>query len=97
MKSLHLSEDILTIGEVKTHLPRVLRQLHETQRPIVVTRNGHPAVVLITPDEFVRLHELDQFLDAVHEGLADSEAGRVIDDAALTAELDAALDSPDQS
>jgi prevent-host-death family protein len=74
-----------------------LRQLHETQRPIVVTQNGRPAAVLITPDDFDRLRELDQFLDAVHEGLADSEAGRVIDDASLTVELDAALDSPDQS
>jgi prevent-host-death family protein len=97
VKSLHISEDILAIGEVKAQLSRVLRQLHETQRPIVVTQNGRPAAVLITPDDFDRLRELDQFLDAVHEGLADSEAGRVIDDASLTAELDAALDSPDQS
>lgn len=97
MKSLHISEDILAIGEVKAQLSRVLRQLHETRRPIVVTQNGRPAAVLITPDEFDRLRELDQFLDAIHEGLADSEAGRVIDDASLTAELDAALDSPDQS
>ena len=97
MKSLHISEDILAIGEVKAQLSRVLRQLHETQRPIVVTQNGRPAAVLITPDDFDRLRELDQFLDAVREGLADSEAGRVIDDASLTAELDAALDSPDQS
>ena len=97
MKSLHISEDILAIGEVKAQLSRVLRQLHETQRPIVVTQNGRPAAVLITPDDFDRLRELDQFLDAVHEGLADSEAGRVIDDASLTVELDAALDSPDQS
>jgi prevent-host-death family protein len=97
MKSLHISEDILAIGEVKAQLSRVLRQLHETQRPIVVTQNGRPAAVLITPDEFDRLRELDRFLDAVHEGLADSEAGRVINDASLTAELDAALDSPDQS
>jgi antitoxin YefM len=97
VKSLRISEDILAIGEVKAQLSRVLRQLHETQRPIVVTQNGRPAAVLITPDDFDRLRELDQFLDAVHEGLADSEAGRVIDDASLTAELDAALDSPDQS
>ena len=97
MKSLHISEDILAIGEMKAQLSRVLRQLHETQRPIVVTRNGHPTAVLITPDEFNRLRELDQFLDAVYEGLADSKAVRMIDDASLTAELDAALDFPAQS
>jgi antitoxin YefM len=97
VKSLRISEDILAIGKVKAQLSRVLRQLHETQRPIVVTRHGHPTAVLITSDEFDRLRELDQFLDAVHEGLADSEAVRMIDDASLTTELDAALDSPVQS
>jgi antitoxin YefM len=97
VKSLYISEDILAIGEVKAQFSRVLRQFHETQRPIVVTRNGRPAAVLITPDEFDRLRELDQFLDAVYEGLADSAAGRVSDEASLTAELDAALDSPAQS
>ena len=91
MKSLQISEDILPIGEFKTRASQVLRKLREAQRPIVITQNGKPTAVLITPEEFDRLHERDRFLEAVREGLADAEAGRVVEDKVLTRELDAAL------
>lgn len=38
--------------------------------------------------ELDRLQEHDRFLAAVEEGLADSEAGRLIDDETLAAELE---------
>jgi len=89
MKFVHVSEDILPIGEFKTHASRVLRRLRATQRPIVITLNGKPAAVLITPEEFDRLYERERFVEAVGQGLADSEAGRVVEDEALSGELDA--------
>ena len=95
MKSLQVSEDILPIGQFKTQASQVLRKLREAQRPIVITQNGKPTAVLITPEEFDRLHERDRFLEAVREGLADSEAGRVVEDKVLTRELDAALGKAD--
>lgn len=96
MKSMQISEDILPIGEFKAQVSRVLRKLHEAQRPIVITQNGKPAAVLITPQEFDRLRKHDRFLEAVHEGLADSEAGRVVEDEALTGALETALGSSDR-
>ncbi len=89
MKVVQVSQDILPIGELKTHTSRVLRQLRTSQRPIVITLNGKPAAVLITPEEFDRLYERERFVEAVGKGLADAEAGRVVDDEALSDELDA--------
>lgn len=80
MKPLQLSEDILPIGEFKTHASRVLRKLRDSNRPVVITQNGRPAAVLITPEEFDALHERERFMAAVQEGLADSEAGRVLEE-----------------
>jgi prevent-host-death family protein len=97
MKVLHVSEDILPIGEFKTQASRVLLKLRTAQRPIVITQNGKPTAVLITPEEFDRLHERDRFLAAVREGLADSEAGRIADDRALTDELEAELGTVSRS
>jgi len=88
MKDIRISEDILPVGEFKTHASRVIRRLQRTKRPFVITQNGKPAAVLLTPAEFDRLNEHAQFLDAIDEGLSDSAAGRVVDDAALTRELD---------
>jgi prevent-host-death family protein len=58
----------------------VLRELKDSQRPVVITQNGRPAAVLITPEEFDRMRERESFLLAVREGLADAEAGRLIED-----------------
>lgn len=89
MKSLRIAEDIVPIGEFKTHAARVIRGLRSSGRVVVITQNGRPAAVLMTPDAFDRLGERARFLEAVREGLADSEAGRVIDDPELTRELEA--------
>jgi len=89
MKPLQLSEDILPIGEFKTHASRVLRKMQESQRPVVITQNGRPAAVLITPEEFDAFHERERFMAAVREGLADIEAGRLLDPEEVRRQLDA--------
>ncbi len=93
MKSVQVSKDILPVGELKTHTSQVLRRLRTEQRPIIITLNGKPAAVLITPEEFDRLYERERFVEAVGRGLADAEAGRVVDDEVLSAELDAEFGS----
>jgi len=93
MKPVQVSQDILPVGELKTHTSRILRRLRDAQRPIVITLNGKPAAVLITPEEFDRLYERERFVEAVGKGLADAEAGRVVDDEVLSAELDAEFGS----
>jgi prevent-host-death family protein len=87
-KALHVSQDILPIGDFKTHAGRVLRRLRDEGRSVVITQHGRPAGVLVSPEEYDRLREHDRFLEAVHEGLADAEAGRTISDEELGASLD---------
>lgn len=87
-KALQVSQDILPIGDFKTHAGRVLRRLRDDGRPVVITQHGRPAGVLLSPEEYDRLREHDRFLEAVHEGLADAKAGRTISDEELGASLD---------
>jgi prevent-host-death family protein len=61
MKPLYISEDIIPLGEFKTQAAKIIRQLHETGRPVVITQNGRPSAVLLTPEEFDRLIERDYF------------------------------------
>jgi prevent-host-death family protein len=88
MKNVLLSQDVLPLGEFKTQASRVLRKLKENQRPVIITQNGRAAAVLITPEEFDQLHERERFMGAVQEGLADSEAGRIIEDDEMERLLD---------
>lgn len=94
MKPLQVSEDILPIAEFKTRASEVVRKLREHRRPVVITQGGKPAAVLLAPEEFDQLASRARFLEAVDEGLADAEAGRVISDEELDAVLDEQLGKP---
>ncbi len=74
-RPLRVSDDILPIGEAKAHLSRILRELAERGRPVVITQNGRPAGVVITPAEYDRLTYRERFVSAVEQGLAEAEAG----------------------
>lgn len=87
MAALRLSEDIVAIGKFKGHAARWLRHVTDTGHPVVITLNGLPAGVLVSPGEFDRLMERQRLLESVAAGLADAEAGRV----ATTEEVEARL------
>ncbi len=91
MKPIQIADSIIPLADFKAQASRLFRRLREEQRPLIITQNGKPAAVLITPEEFDRMEERNRFLEAVREGLADSAAGRLIDDEELGAELDAQL------
>jgi len=76
MKAVRLHDDIIPIGEFKTHASSIIRRLHEEQRPIVITQRGRAAGVLVTPADYDRLTERERFVAAVEQGLAESRAGR---------------------
>ena len=89
MKPIQVSRDIVPISRFKTKAAQIFLRLKEDRRPVVVTQNGQAAAVLITPEDFDLLQSQARFLAAVNEGLADSEAGRLIDDDELAEELEA--------
>lgn len=75
MKPISIQDDIVPIGEFKTHASRIVRGMRQTGRPVVITQHGKPAGVLISPEAFDRFTERERFVAAVHQGLAESEAG----------------------
>jgi prevent-host-death family protein len=87
MKPLRVSEDVVPVGQFKAQAKKWLARAAESGQPLVITQNGRPAGVLLSPAEFDRLVERYQFVRAVEEGIADADAGRLIDGAALRARL----------
>ncbi|MBK8219067.1 MAG: type II toxin-antitoxin system Phd/YefM family antitoxin [Myxococcales bacterium] len=88
---LQVAEDIVPIGELKAHLSEKIRGLRSRQRPLVVTQNGKAAAVMRSPEEFDRLTTEARLVAAIHEGLADLDAGRVLTDEDVGRRLDARL------
>lgn len=83
------AEDTVSVGELEGHLTETIRQLRGRGRPLVVTQNGKAAAVLLSPEAFDRLTAQARFVAAVQVGLADQEAGRVVEDDELDRRLDA--------
>lgn len=88
MKDLVVSEDIIPIGEFKKQASRLCRRVKETNRPILVTQNGSPVGVIISPVEYDRMMESVRLIKGVKEGLQQSEAGQVLTSEELDKELD---------
>jgi prevent-host-death family protein len=77
-RTFQVAEDIIPIAELKAKLSEVVRALDTRPRPIVVTLNGKPAAVVMSPREYDRLTYTARFVASVNEGLADADAGRGI-------------------
>ena len=78
MRPIRVSEDFVPVSEFKAQAAEWLRRAAETGAPVVVTQNGKPAGVLLSPLAFDQLTERARFVEAVEEGLADAVAGRTL-------------------
>jgi prevent-host-death family protein len=87
MRPVRVSEDIVPVSDFKAQAADWLKRVAETGQPVVITQNGKAAGVLISPAEFDRLTERARFLAAIDEGLADENAGRVLTQADVVAEM----------
>jgi len=89
MKEVQVSNGIVPLGEFKAQAARLLKRLGESGEPMVITQNGRPAGVLVSPKEFDRIQERQRFLESIAAGLADAEAGRVVGTSDLRKRLQA--------
>lgn len=51
-----------SLAHVKAHLSAIVGSVHDTQERVVITRNGEPAAVLISPDDLASLEETVEIL-----------------------------------
>jgi prevent-host-death family protein len=84
MRSIRVSENFVPVSEFKAQAAEWLRKVGMDGAPVVVTQNGKPAGVLLSPAAFDELTDRARFVEAVNEGLAAAEAGRVHTDAAVS-------------
>ena len=78
MKEVQVSDGIVPLGEFKAQAAKLLKRLAESGQPMVITQNGRPAGVLVSPQEFDRIQERQRFLESIAAGLADAESGRTM-------------------
>jgi len=55
--SIKITEDIKSITELKRNTGELLKQIHTTRRPVVLTVNGKAEAVLMDPESYERMAE----------------------------------------
>ena len=88
MKQINISNDIVPLAEFKVQISKYLNNIKSTGRPMVITQNGKPAGVLISPDDFDELVYQKSLIESINRGLSDVEKGNVFTTKELRAELE---------
>ena len=66
----------LPLSEVKMKLSALVDSVHATEQEVVITKNGQPAAVLVSPDEFdswretVAVKSDAELMTEINEGIA---------------------------
>ena len=76
MKTISITNDIVPIAEFKTGISKWFKSLKVTGHPLVITQNGKPAGVLLSPGDYDELVYKQSFLDSVGRGILDAESGK---------------------
>ena len=87
MKNISVSSDIIPVGVFKASLAKYLKEIKSKRISIIITQNGKPAGVLMSPSEFDELRDTKLFIDSISRGLSDSDSGEVYSTSQLKNEL----------
>lgn len=87
MNEITVSTDIIPVGQFKSNLAKYMKEIQMNRNSLIITQNGKPAGVLISPSEFDELRHTKMFINSISRGLSDSEKGDVYSTAQLKKEL----------
>lgn len=87
MKNILVSNDIIPVGQFKSGLAKYLKEIQNKRNSLIITQNGKPAGVLISPAEFDELRQTKLFIDSISRGLSDSEKREVFSTSQIRREL----------
>lgn len=80
MKPVKVAKDIVPLAEFKAQSASWLERVRASGQPVIITQNGKPAAVMISPEEFDRIQsQYTEFVRGeIREAEADIAVGRVM-------------------
>ncbi len=73
------SEDVIPLSDLKINPGRVVNQVKETHRPVLLTSRGRGVAVVQDLDDYEKNQEERMFMKAVAQGLMDVKNGNVME------------------
>jgi prevent-host-death family protein len=88
MKPISITNDIIPIAEFKTGISKWFKSLNESNHPLIITQNGKPAGVLLSPKDYDEIVYNKAFLESIARGISDADSGRTMTPKELKARLE---------
>jgi prevent-host-death family protein len=73
---MNIVNDIKPVTYLKSKAADLLKQINETQRPVIITQNGEPRAVLQDPESYENMRNAIGMLKLISQGEADVRGGR---------------------
>ena len=74
---MNISTDIKPVSYLKSRSADLLKQVNETQRPVIITQNGEPRAVLQDPKSYENMRNALGILKLVAQGEEDIKSKKV--------------------
>jgi prevent-host-death family protein len=74
---MNITQDIKPVTYLKSRAADLLKQINETQRPVIITQNGEPKAVLQDPKSYENMRNAIGILKLISLGEEDIRAGRI--------------------
>ena len=81
------SEDIVPLSDLKVNPGKVVNQVKDTHRPVLLTSRGRGVAVVQNLEDYEKDQEERAFMKAVAQGMMDVKNGRVMELAEVKAKL----------
>ena len=79
MQRVRIDQDIKSLSEVRTGIANFIKQVHDTKRPVIITRHGKGVAVLMDVHEYEMMQDKLELLSDVQISLNQLENGEGID------------------
>ncbi len=76
---LKITQDILSITELKKHTSNILKQIHNTKRPVILTKNGKAEAVLLDASKYEQMMRAFEIMQKLTKAEMDIKSGRTED------------------
>lgn len=81
------SEDVIPLTDLKINPGKVVNQVKDTHRPVLLTSRGRGVAVVQDLDDYEKSQEEKAFMRAVAQGLLDVKNGKTLELAEVKARL----------
>ena len=78
MRKMVIGEDIIPLSEFRSSVTTLLKQVHDTKRPVVITQHGKGVAVLLDVNEYEAMTEKIELLGDIQLAIEQISTGRGI-------------------